>query len=356
MLDLCYTFLRIVVQTEIPQTRRQNRRWILALLVLGLVSTLVLTLLAGTAQTFALLLNANLVFVGGMLLVQALRYVAMTISSRTVVQIVDVHVPFVSMFQVTVAASAANRTFVGGAAGLVIRGSFFLRRGMHSGTFAAVEGIEDVVSLIVVALMFITGLSYVAASGAGAEFRWDVIGIVAVGVIVLATGLIAFVRRRERVERTVDRIARGVNWLVEKVARRSIYNGAHVRQAVNDFYSALALAQRDPLRVFAAFLCAFGRLGCDWAALFFAFLAIGYDVSLGTVLLIFIVSSSVATIAAVPGQIGVIETTLAFMSTTVGIPAPVAVSATLLYRLVSFWLPIPFGYAFAWTLERRGLI
>jgi glycosyltransferase 2 family protein len=352
----CFPRNRICVQTEIPQTRRQNHRWILVFLLLGLAATLVLTFLAGTAQTVALLVNANPGFVACIVLAQALRYVAMTISTRTVAEIVDMRVPFLPMLQATVAASAANRTFVGGAAGLVIRGAFFLRRGMHSGTFAAVEGIEDVVSLCVVALMFSTGLGYVAASGAGTEFRWDVIAALIVGVSLLTIAVILFVRWREWVERVVDGIARGISRVVEKITRRTVYRAERVQRGVDDFYRALALARRDPLRVFIAFLCAFGRLGCDWVALFFAFRAIGYDVSLGTVLLIFIVSSSVATIAAVPGQIGVIETTLALMSTAVGIPAPVAVSATLLYRLVSFWLPIPFGYAFAWNLERRAMI
>ncbi len=339
-----------------PPLRQPNRRWILVLLTLGLASTLLLTFLAGAAQTFSLLLNANLFFVACMIFFQTLRYVAMTISTRVVAAIVGLRVPLLPMFQTTVAASAANRTFIGGAAGLVIRGAFFLKRGMHGGTFAAVEGIEDVVSLCAISLMFIAGLAVVAASGAGAGLRWDVIAIFVVGAIALVYTVVMFVRQRVLVERAADSIARGVNRVIGKILRRNLYDAERVRGAVNDFYCALAFARREPLRVFISFLCAFARLACDWIALYFAFRAIGYDVAPGTVLLIFVVSSSIATLAAVPGQIGVLETTLAFMSTALGIPAPVAVSATVLYRLVSFWLPIPFGYAFAWHLERRGMI
>jgi CspA family cold shock protein len=75
-----------------------------------------------------------------------------------------------------------------------------------------------------------------------------------------------------------------------------------VRGGVNDLYRSLALARRDPGRVTIAFLCAVGRLGSDWIALYFAFLAVGYPVPLGTVLMIFIVSTSVATLTIVPGQ------------------------------------------------------
>lgn len=346
----------LIANVAAPPRPSSKRHRIVLLLLLALGASLLLTFFAGSAQTLALLVNANLAFVGLIILFQALRYVAMTVSTRVVAEIVGMRVPLVPLFEATVAASAANRTFVGGAAGLVIRGAFFLKRGMHGGTFAAVEGIEDVVSLCAIAIMFVSGVTIVAAGAAGSAVRWDVVGTVITGAVVLASAAILFVRHREWVERFVDALARGTSVLVEKVTHKRIYQRERIVRAVADFYNALALARQDPLRVLIAFGCAFARLACDWIALYFAFRAIGYDVPLGTVLLIFVVSSSVATIAAVPGQIGVIETTLALMSTAVGIPAPVAVSATLLYRLVSFWLPVPFGYAFAWDLERRGLI
>lgn len=341
---------------SVSPTRSPSRHRLVVFLLLALGASLLLTFFAGSAQTLALLVNANLAYVALIVLFQALRYVAMTISTRAVAEIVEMRVPPVPLFEATVAASAANRTFVGGAAGLVIRGAFFLKRGMRGGTFAAVEGVEDVVSLCAMALMFLSGVTIVAASAAGSAVRWDVVAIVIAGAVALASGAVWFVRHREWVERFVNVLALGTSIIVDKVTRKHIYRHDRVRRGVNDFYRALALARQDPLRVFVAFGCAFVRLGCDWIALYFAFRAVGYPVPLGTVLLIFVVSSSVATIAAVPGQIGVIEATLAVTSTALGIPTPVAVSATLLYRLVSYWLPVPFGYAFAWDLERRGLV
>lgn len=287
---------------------------------------------------------------------QMLRYIAMTISMRAVTGIVDVRVPMVPLFQVVVAALAANRTFVGGAAGMVIRLAFFLKRGMHSGTFIAVETIEDAASLVAVALLFTTGLTVVLASGAGTGLRWDVIGLFLAGALLLTALVIALLRRRAWVERIADVLAQAVNRPVEKFARRNLYDAARVRGGVDDFYRALGLAQYKPLNVFISFCSALARLGCDAMTLYFAFRAIGYEIAPGTVLLIFIVSTSVATLTAIPGQIGVMETTLSLMSAALGVPLPVAVSASLLFRLISFWFPIPFGYAFAWQLQRREMI
>ena len=340
----------------VPHTQRQERRWIVVLLLLGLGSTILLTSLAGNAETIALLRNANPFFVACIALTQFVRYLAMTISQGAVARIVKIRVPFIPLFEVVVAAQAANRTFVGGAAGLVIRLAFFLRRGMHSGTFVAVETIEDVASLCAVALLFLTGAAIVMSSEVGNTLDARVFGAVIAGAVVLAGLVVALVRRRALIERIADALAQGINRIVEKFARRNLYDARRVRGGVDDFYRALALARTNPGRVLLSFGCSLVRLGSDAVALYFAYRAIGYDIAFGTVLLIFIVSTSVATLAAVPGQIGVMETALSLMSAALGVPLPVAVGASLLFRLISFWLSIPFGYAFAWDLQRRELI
>src|SRR5581483_11406664 len=102
----------IAETTALPTTARprQRQRWILLLLTLGLDSTLLLTTLAGNARTFALLLNTNLSFVTIVALVQTLRYVAMSISTRVVTEIVNMRVALFKLFQMTVAAQTANHT------------------------------------------------------------------------------------------------------------------------------------------------------------------------------------------------------------------------------------------------------
>ncbi len=339
--------------SDVPRARREGR-WLGVLFLLGLGSTILLTWLAGSAETLALLRRANLFFVACIALTQAARYVAMTFSLRAVTRIVEMRVPFAPLFQVVVAAQAANRAFVGGAAGLALRLAFFLRRGMRSGTFLAVETIEDLASLGAVALLFFSGATFVWLSETGNVLDARVLGAIIAGAALLAVLGAALLRNRALVERLADALAQGLNRVVGKIARRNLYDARRVRDGVDDFYRALALARADPGRVFISFCCSLARLGSDAVALYFAYRAIGYAIAPGAALLIFIVSTSVATLAAVPGQIGVMETALALLSTALGVPLPVAVSASLLFRLISFWLPIPFGYAFAWNLRRRA--
>jgi uncharacterized protein (TIRG00374 family) len=49
-----------------------------------------------------------------------------------------------------------------------------------------------------------------------------------------------------------------------------------------------------------------------------------------------------------PGGLGFVDAGLAALLVLIGVSADTALIGTLLYRLVSFWLPIPVGML-AWT-------
>ena len=63
-----------------------------------------------------------------------------------------------------------------------------------------------------------------------------------------------------------------------------------------------------------------------------------------------------AACAPTPGGLGAVEAALAAGLTAGGLDAGLAVSAVLLYRLVTFWLPtIPGYWAFNWLTKKGAL-
>jgi uncharacterized protein (TIRG00374 family) len=73
------------------------------------------------------------------------------------------------------------------------------------------------------------------------------------------------------------------------------------------------------------------------------------------VLLAYVVAQAFAMIPITPGGVGFVDAGLTALLALVGVPADTALIATLLYRLFSFWLPIPLGVlAWAgWRTTRR---
>ena len=96
-----------------------------------------------------------------------------------------------------------------------------------------------------------------------------------------------------------------------------------------------------------------GRWALDYATLLAALAAVGSQPRPSLVLLAFCAAQILAQIPITPGGLGFVEAGLTAMLTLAGVPAGAAVLATFVYRLFSYWLPLPFGLgAFGWHARR----
>ena len=86
----------------------------------------------------------------------------------------------------------------------------------------------------------------------------------------------------------------------------------------------------------------------DFDALVAALAAVGAQARPSLVLVAYVASVALALVPITPGGLGFVEAGLTTLLVFAGVTAEQAVVGTLLYRLVSFWLPIPIG-ALAWA-------
>ena len=59
--------------------------------------------------------------------------------------------------------------------------------------------------------------------------------------------------------------------------------------------------------------------------------------------MVYLTGSAIGSIMLTPGGLGAVEVALTASSRPPGAP-PAAASAVLLFRLLTFWLPVPFGW------------
>jgi putative heme transporter len=97
-----------------------------------------------------------------------------------------------------------------------------------------------------------------------------------------------------------------------------------------------------------AVLAAAGNRMFDYAALVAALAALGAHVRPSEVMMAYAVAQALALIPITPGGLGFVESGLTTLLVLIGVTADQAVVATLLYRLIAFWMPIPLG-ALAWA-------
>jgi uncharacterized membrane protein YbhN (UPF0104 family) len=81
--------------------------------------------------------------------------------------------------------------------------------------------------------------------------------------------------------------------------------------------------------------------------------AFGGSVPIAKIGVVYLTGATLGSIIPTPGGLGTVEAVLTAGLTTAGVPGAVAISAVLLFRLLTFWLPVPIGWVALNFLERR---
>jgi uncharacterized protein (TIRG00374 family) len=132
--------------------------------------------------------------------------------------------------------------------------------------------------------------------------------------------------------------------------------GTSVLPAVRHSLASLKQLVADPIRMLVLFSGALLLQVGYISALYFSVHALGGDISLVTIALLYLTVGSAATVAPTPGGVGAVEAVLLAALTGVGMAAAPALAAVFLYRLVTFWIPIPIGGLAMRHLVAKGLL
>ena len=233
----------------------------------------------------------------------------------------------------------------GGATAAIVSVSMLREAGIETGEAAAALGTSTLLqlatsfSLPVLALPAILGGAPVNHSLAVAAYLGAVVFVLLLvaGSLILGT------------DRPLELVGRAAQWLLNRTVRR--------RRPVTGLAQELIEA-RDFVRTtlgrewWKALLAAAGNTGFDYLALLAALRAVGADPRPSLVLLAYTAAEVLALIPVTPGGLGFVEAGLVGTLGLAGVPAADALAATLLYRIVAFWLPLPAG-GIAYLLFRR---
>ncbi len=148
-------------------------------------------------------------------------------------------------------------------------------------------------------------------------------------------------------------VAVGVIVAVPKV-RRWIWS--KIQPTWQQVYPRLLWIVGQPRRLAAVLggnlLMNIGYVGSFWTAL----LAMGGSLNFSTVSLTYLTANAAGSFIPSPGGIGTVETALTSGLTVAGISSSVAIATALLYRLVTFYGRIPFGWLAMKYMEKKNLI
>ena len=214
---------------------------------------------------------------------------------------------------------------VGGAA-LNVR--YLQRRKIPAPVAVASVGVSQVVAFVLHILLLIV-FAAIAGTGTKSPIKPPAWAYFTVAGLVVLAGVVLAVPSGRRIVRA------RLSPTFGQVLPRLLEVAQHPRKLAEGIGGALLLSLAYILCL-AACVAAFGRS--------VPFAKIGF---------VYLTGSAIGSIIPTPGGLGAVEAALTAGLTAAGVPGAVAVSAVLLFRLLTFWLPVPFGWAALDFLERR---
>ncbi len=212
--------------------------------------------------------------------------------------------------------------------GVALNVRYLQRRKVPPPVAVASVAVSQVVAFVLHILM-LTTFAAIAGAGTSKPIRpptWAY--FVVAGLLALAGGVLALPAGRRLVRARLSPTFR-------QVLPRLVEIAQHPRKLAQALGGALMLSLAY-IACLAACVAAFG-----------------HSVPFAKIGVVYLTGSALGSIIPTPGGLGAVETALTVGLTTAGVPSGVALSAVLLFRLLTFWLPVPFGWAALNLLQRR---
>lgn len=309
-----------VDEPEFAPIERVKPRTVLMAGMLAVAVYVLLPQLADLPRMIEAIKDADPRYAGAALLASAVTYLGngMALAGACPAPIRMVHA-----FLASVAATFVGSVTPPGVAHAGLNVRLFQKQGLAPTVAVSATAAKEVsVGVVHVLLLLLLALLAGSSDALRSEFdklpSLDVIAI-AVAVVIALIGVAV----------TIPRVRRVLRDTVIPALRESV---ASLRQLASNPVKMVVL-------VLGAVLLQLGYV----AALYFSALALGADVGFVTIGLIYLTVGSVASVAPTPGGLGAVEAVLLAALVGVGMGSSPALAAVFLYRLATFWIPIPIG-------------
>ena len=215
---------------------------------------------------------------------------------------------------------------------VAVNARYLHKQNVDEGTIAASVTVSQLVNVVTTVLLLIV-LGVLTGSGLsrfkiapGADL---IIGLAVVAIAIIV--VLSIPQTRKKVTGTV--------W-------------PHLRQ----IWPRLLDAVSHPLRLAIAAGANLLLSAAYSLALIAALWSVGAHPAILAAAIVFLAGNTVGSATPTPGGLGGVEAVMAAGLTAIGIPAHQAIPAVLLFRMATFWLPIPFGWIAYVVLQRRGVL
>ncbi len=223
-------------------------------------------------------------------------------------------------------------------------GAFFLRRlgknGVPSGEALSMVLLEKITYYIAHLLALVVGfVLFSLVTNAKLSALHISVGILGVAAYTVFLTLLFIFSGRSPVTYLSHRLAK-IKWLRRLLERFDI-SLSEIKSG--EWHSPWVMLRRHTFGISAPVLWQLGIVLVDASTIYAVFHGFGVQVAWITVVFCFALTMAVSSVSVFPGALAFFEGSMTLFYTALGVELHTALITTLVYRVLSFWLPMPVG-------------
>jgi len=250
-------------------------------------------------------------------------------AAMTMIAFSPIKLPWMRVLLVQVAAAYIALAAPAGVGPAALNGRMLTRRGVSGPLAVATVALVQVSAVVVTVTGLVTLTLLTGSEGTLAALPSTAI-LIGIGASVVVVALALLVPRVRK-------------WAAKRVLPT-------LRQTWPRLSQVLSQPWRLLLGLGGNAILTIGYVGAFHASLE----AFGQNVAIVDLAIVFFLGNTVGAIVPTPGGLGAVEAALTAALTGIGINGAVALSAVLIYRLITYWLRVPLGFFAMKYLERKG--
>jgi len=311
---------------DLARVQRVRPRTLLTIAALAGAFYYLLPKLAQVGSSWHALQSAHWIWLPVVIAFSALTYLAGAVS---LLGSIPVRLPFWPTVLTQGASSFINRVSPANVGGMALNVRYLQKCGVEPSAGVTAVGVNALAGAIVHAILLVIFFVW-AGRGVGHAFKLPSSSklLVILALLAAIVGLIMITRQGRR------------------------FTARKLLPPLKSSLVSLGRVARSPVRLALLFGGSALVTLAYIAGLVASVKAFGVSASIAQIGAVYLVGSLIAAASPTPGGIGAIEAALAAGLTGIGIPSGPAVSAVLLYRLATYWLPVPPGWL-SWRLLQR---
>jgi len=326
---------------------------ILFILFLGLGIWILIPKIIGLKETLELLSQIKYWAFILALAAQSFFYLGSTILTRTVLQMTNDRLKFADVFKISIMDSFSVQFLPLGTFGEATVDYYFYRaKNIRISHIILMFILRTIIIWFVFAFIYLIGVAFTPANSRLVSQQLLIIWLIYFFAWGFFFYFLYLYLDKKRMLGKAYIFLKFLNWW-SKIFRFKKLPLEKVPNWVGKVYLAAVIFKKSTRLQISAILGALCFWFGDIFTLYFAFLSFGYRPHLAIVIFTYSVAKILATVSFIPGGLGIAEASLSLIFIGFGVPASMALAAVLIFRLISFWLPIPAGLASFLSLQKK---